>query len=112
MDKTDWKFLFLEYEGRINRAKWWLGVAVLFVVSLVTAVLFGQGLIGMIIALALIYPSLCLHIKRCHDRNQTGWWCLIMLIPVVNLIWAVINLGILEGTRGENRFGPDPLAGL
>jgi len=53
--------------------------------------------------------TLCVHIKRCHDRDQSGWWVLLLLIPVIGFIWAIINLGILEGTRGPNRFGPDPL---
>jgi uncharacterized membrane protein YhaH (DUF805 family) len=26
-------------------------------------------------------------------------------------IWPVIELGFLRGTVGQNRFGPDPLAG-
>jgi uncharacterized membrane protein YhaH (DUF805 family) len=26
------------------------------------------------------------------------------------LIWGLIELGVLRGTRGENKYGPDPLA--
>ena len=29
----------------------------------------------------------------------------------VLVLWYLIELLVLRGTRGENRFGPDPLAG-
>ncbi|TGR16409.1 DUF805 domain-containing protein, partial [Mesorhizobium sp. M8A.F.Ca.ET.197.01.1.1] len=48
--------------------------------------------------------------KRWHDRNKSGWWTLIGLIPIIGGIWLLIELGILEGTRGANQYGPDPLA--
>jgi uncharacterized membrane protein YhaH (DUF805 family) len=37
-----------------------------------------------------------------HDTDHSGWW---LLLPIVNLIFAV-----MEGTKGDNRFGPDPKA--
>jgi uncharacterized membrane protein YhaH (DUF805 family) len=51
-----------------------------------------------------------LHIKRCHDRGKSAWWCLLLIIPIVGLIWAIVDLGILAGTQGANEYGPDPLA--
>jgi uncharacterized membrane protein YhaH (DUF805 family) len=46
--------------------------------------------------------------KRFHDRNRTGWLLLLFVIPILG-IFVVIELGFLRGTRGPNRFGPDPL---
>ena len=60
--------------------------------------------------MAVLYPWIAVGIKRCHDRNRTGWFLLIGLIPLVS-IWLVVELGFLRGTVGQNRFGPDPLAG-
>ena len=38
----------------------------------------------------------------------TDSWRLIYLIPIIiSGIWAIVELGILKGTRGENRFGAD-----
>jgi uncharacterized membrane protein YhaH (DUF805 family) len=34
---------------------------------------------------------------------------LFILANIVIGIWFVIDLGILRGTRGTNRYGPDPL---
>jgi uncharacterized membrane protein YhaH (DUF805 family) len=68
------------------------------------------GLLSLLFALAALYPWIAIGIKRCHDRNRTGWFLLIGLIPLVS-IWLVVELSILRGSVGPNRFGPDPLAG-
>jgi hypothetical protein len=70
----------------------------------------GFGILGLIFTLAAIYPALALYAKRWHDRGKSGWWTLIILIPLVGPIWLLIELGALEGTRGPNNYGPDPLA--
>jgi len=82
--------------------------------------------------LAVCYSSIVIAIKRLHDRNKSGWWVLIFFglpsvlpqladpaRPAVTLVlngasfvlslWALVELGFLRGTRGPNRFGPDPL---
>jgi uncharacterized membrane protein YhaH (DUF805 family) len=60
--------------------------------------------------LILLWPTLALGVKRCHDRGRSGWFLLLMLVPLVQL-WPIIELAFLRGTAGENRFGPDPLEG-
>ncbi|MGI9570702.1 MAG: DUF805 domain-containing protein [Desulfobulbia bacterium] len=47
-------------------------------------------------------------IKRAHDRGKSGWWILITLIPIAGFIWWLIVLGIFEGQKGPNKYGPDP----
>ncbi|MGP9819024.1 DUF805 domain-containing protein [Salinarimonas sp. NSM] len=107
----DWKWMFTSPEGRIERGRWWIGVAALLVVAAISTLLFGtDGLVAFIITIVLQLAGLMLHIKRCHDRDKSGWWCLLLLIPVVGFLWALIDLGLLEGTPGDNRFGADPLA--
>jgi len=64
-----------------------------------------QGVLGLI----LLIPSLAIAIKRYHDRDKSGWWILILFIPLVGFIWFLIELGCLPGTPGPNRYGPDPL---
>ena len=114
----DWKYLFTSIEGRINRAKLWAGVGVMIAGSIIFGILdallgtrlgSGIGVLGAIYSLAMIYPAIALYAKRWHDRDKSGWWTLIGLIPVIGFIWMLIELGILAGTAGSNRFGPDPL---
>jgi hypothetical protein len=40
------------------------------------------------------------HSFRIHDTDRSGWW---IIVPIVNLIFL-----IGEGTKGDNKFGPDP----
>ena len=103
-----WGQFFLSPHGRINRELWWLGVLLLVTCATFFTALLGRGG-GFAIDLMLLIPYLCLHIKRCHDRDKSGWWCLILVIPLFGFIWAIVDLGLLEGTRGDNRYGPDPL---
>ena len=65
--------------------------------------------VALIVLLALSVPSFVLAIKRCHDRDKSGWFVLISFIPVIGPIWLLVELGFLRGSQGENRFGPDPL---
>lgn len=53
----------------------------------------------------LIYFSFVFSIRRFHDRNQTGWLSLLMLIPLVNFI-VMLYLFCAKGTEGPNKFGP------
>lgn len=110
MGNVDLAYLFTSVEGRINRQQWWIGIGILIAIWLISAILLGRdGLIPLIIGILIWLAGIMLHIKRCHDRDKSGWWCLLLLIPFVNFIWAIIDLGILPGTIGANKYGADPL---
>jgi uncharacterized membrane protein YhaH (DUF805 family) len=47
--------------------------------------------------------------RRLNDLNRSGWWFLLFLIPLVNLIFAIYIL-FFPGTGGDNNFGPAPVA--
>ena len=120
--------LFLSLDGRIGRGKFWLGVLGLAAAYIVLAIVLslsglmsvdpetgmpmGAGYwIGILIMLAvMIWPSICLYGKRFHDRDKSAWWILISLVPIIGGIWILVECGLLQGTDGPNRFGPDPLA--
>ncbi|WP_172961151.1 DUF805 domain-containing protein [Asticcacaulis excentricus] len=59
---------------------------------------------------AIAWVRLALAVKRWHDRDKSGYWVLIELLPVVGLIWSFIQTIILPGTVGDNQYGPDPKA--
>jgi len=46
-------------------------------------------------------------IRRFHDIGGSGWWSLTMLIPLVNLIPALLLL-FKPGSNGPNKYGPPP----
>ena len=116
MDDIDWVDLLFKFEGRISRGKFWLGVAILYIVPFVLMLIasaVGSGFMSFVVSLlmlGLIWPGLAISIKRWHDRDKSGWWILIGLIPLVGPLWALIETGFLPGTSGTNQFGHDPLA--
>lgn len=58
------------------------------------------GILTYIYIAVMFVPLLAVMVRRAHDQNKSGWF---ILIPIYNLIMMFI-----EGTRGANRFGPDP----
>lgn len=59
-----------------------------------------SGIIVNLYSLAVLIPSSAVGIRRMHDTDHSGWW---ILAPILNIILAAS-----DGTRGYNRFGPDP----
>jgi len=115
MNDIDWAWLYFSFEGRINRAKFWLGGIILWLVAVILlsiTVAINSGFmwfITSIFMLVIIWPSLALSIKRWHDRNKSGWWIFIGLVPFIGGIWALVETGFLPGTVGPNEYGLDPL---
>lgn len=130
---------FTSFDGRIPRKTFWLALLVLMIVSWILQMILFAVLGGSmmdidpnatpeaaaaaaqtamssmmlpfgILFLITLWPSLAIYAKRWHDRNKSGWWTLIMLIPVIGAIWMLIELGFLRGTEGENSYGADPIA--
>jgi uncharacterized membrane protein YhaH (DUF805 family) len=80
------------------------------------------------------WPYAAISIKRLHDRNKSGWWIIPFIVATglysefgdrlagfrgkpfvgfaafVLVIWGLVEMYFLRGTRGPNRFGPDPVA--
>jgi uncharacterized membrane protein YhaH (DUF805 family) len=55
------------------------------------------------------YCAIALGVKRCHDRDRTGWFMLVNFVPLLCL-WPLVELTFFKGTEGPNKYGPDPLA--
>ena len=114
----DFKKFYFSPEGRVNRKQWWLWLVLpgtvigilLGFVDMATGNFhqkagIGIGLFSGIFALLTLIPIIIVYIKRFHDRDKSGWWVLIWLIPIIGAIWLLIELGFLKGTPGSNRFG-------
>ena len=93
----DFTHLFTSLEGRINRAKWWAGEFILFVVFSILALIGDQTTNGQTISeliwIILYLPAYPLAAKRFQDRNKPGRTALYGYIP------SVIAAGLLS-------FGP------
>ena len=61
-------------------------------------------LIGLPLLVLAIYIAVCLVIKRLHDLNLRGWWCLLLMIPLVGMLFGLYAL-LWRGKPDSNRFG-------
>jgi uncharacterized membrane protein YhaH (DUF805 family) len=108
--------LLFAFEGRIGRKAYWFGAVILFAASLAASILDWivagtmDGTFSMVAGLVALVAGLAISVKRWHDRDKSGWWVLIALVPLIGWIWAIVENGFLPGTQGPNRFGPDPIA--
>lgn len=106
---TGFKNLF-SFSGRCGRGEWW-GVTVgIIVVAIIAGLLVeSENVIAILVAIALyvvmVWISLATSVKRWHDRNKSGWWILIGLVPIIGGIWSLIEQGFLSGTDGPNSYG-------
>ena len=111
----DLRYILISFDGRINRQPFWLFFIGIGVIESVLTLIFGvDNALGQLVlglfSIVVIWPSLAVLIKRWHDRDKSGWWVLINLIPIIGVIWTWIECGFVRGTEGPNRFGTDPLA--
>ena len=111
---------YAEFTGRARRKEYWMFYLLAIVLYVVAGILDGiLGMSGMIagvygplmaiVALSLIVPSIAVGIRRLHDTNRSGWWLLLILTGVGAIVLLVFF--VMEGTRGDNQYGPDPKAG-
>jgi uncharacterized membrane protein YhaH (DUF805 family) len=100
-------------DGRSSRRLYW-GAQGVFVLVLVVIGVFGAQLteaanllLGLLLSV-LGLPLVIVQVRRWHDRDKSGWWVLINLVPFIGAVWTLVECGFLPGTQGANRFGPDP----
>lgn len=70
---------------------------------------FGWLIGGVIIifSLAALVISMLLTIQRLHDFDARGWWAVLVIVPLANILLYLVLL-IMPGTQGPNRFGYPP----
>ena len=132
-------YRYAEFSGRSRRMEFWsfaflnfimMGILVGLAVStgfsfraLIQSAQFSGDLGAATIAffailgmygVATLVPSMAVHVRRLHDRDMSGWWCLgfvlLGLLPFIGWISNIVYLAImfLPGSSGPNRYGEDP----
>ena len=61
----------------------------------------------MLYAFGTFIPLAAVSVRRLHDTNRSGWWFLMFLIPLVNLILFFVFM-TEDSQPSENRYGPNP----
>jgi len=120
---------YADFSGRSRRKEFWMFALFCWLVSMALLAVFGHPVsqsssssfnygyviapgtpgywINNIFSLVSFIPSLAVGARRLHDTDRSGWWQLLWFVPVLG--WLVLLVFYcLDGTPGDNRFGPDP----
>lgn len=105
---TNWSFT-----GRSSRSEYWfatLANAILnFIILFCAALVFPKSVEGLdnIIALLTLWPSIAISVRRLHDIGKSGWFFLLLFIPIVGVcIFLVFDCRASQ--PHENEYGPVP----
>ena len=120
---------FLSFSGRCDRYEYWLMLACIFTYSAATTyIIYSTGILNLAHAYGEIFgfekqtivtlfivvniPSfliwLSVTIRRYHDREKSGYWCAIILLPILGTVWQFFELGFQPGCGSSNVFGEAP----
>ncbi len=105
------------FSGRARRKEYWYFSLFNLLITIVLAVIDGMtgtliaeaniGLLGGIYALAILIPFLAVSVRRLHDTDRSGWWLLIVLIPLIGSIVFIVFCA-QDSQPGENQYGSNP----
>lgn len=102
---------YVTFSGRARRSEYWYFFLFNLIASFVASALdmaLGTMILQALVALGLLLPAISVTVRRLHDKDKSGWWYWLILIPVIG--WIVLLVWFVQsGTDGDNRFGPDPV---
>jgi uncharacterized membrane protein YhaH (DUF805 family) len=123
--------LFFSAAGRAPRLPSIIAAAALLALAVAYEALIEDfwlhAAVGVVVYPALFYCAACVLSKRLHDRGRSGWWAAPILVSIVAVwpyphhfvdfpfllmvLWAAVELAILPGEQGANRYGVNPTGG-
>ncbi|MEO1046038.1 MAG: DUF805 domain-containing protein [Pseudomonadota bacterium] len=123
---------YADFQGRSRRKEYWMFFLLIMIAAIIVAIIenalglgigtstyesdgynanysanYDGGPLLWLFVLGIMIPSLAVQVRRFHDQDKSGWFVLLGFIPLVGGIIILVFM-CLEGTRGPNRFGPDP----
>lgn len=107
---------YADFEGRARRKEYWMYILI-YIVIIVSVNFLGimisgfnslsYNLLYFGVALIHLIPNLSVGVRRLHDVGKSGWWYLIVIIPLIGAIVLLVWF-CTEGEAGPNKWGPNP----
>ena len=112
---------FADFNGRARRKEYWMWTLYCTIILLISMALdnlfgltfdflgqdLGYGWLYLIFGIIQFIPGLAVVVRRLHDVGKSGWYYLIILIPLIGFIWILILL-CTDGVKEENKWGTNP----
>lgn len=121
---------YFDFSGRARRKEYWyfalfnllifIGLAIIDNALGSTIYVFGDssdqsaiiitkqiGALTSLYYLFILIPSFAVAVRRLHDTGRSGWWLLLLLLPLIGPIVLFIFY-VLDSQPGTNEYGPNP----
>ena len=112
---------FNDFKTRARRKEYWMWTLYVTLINILAMILddmlglnfelLGQdldyGWLYLITGIINFIPGLSIVVRRLHDVGKSGWFFLIILIPIIGWIGILILL-CSDGDKEENKWGTNP----
>ena len=109
---------YADFKGRARRKEYWMFVlfqSIFVIVAIILDSILGlsftpeipYGWIYILFGLLTFIPSLSIAVRRLHDVGKSGWWYLIVFVPLIGPIWLLV-LFCSDSENKPNQWGDNP----
>ena len=104
---------YLDFNGRARRKEYWMFVLINALISWSFSLLdlaIGSNvffLLSVVYSLLVVIPSLAVTVRRLHDVGKSGWFYLLIFLPIIGWIWLLV-LFCTDSEHGPNKWGENP----
>jgi len=101
---------YAEFNGRATRSEYWYFILINTVIGVIFSVIdhtLGINMFNTIYTLSVLIPSIAVATRRLHDTGKSGWWRLLLFVPIIGFMILVLFL-VKESVPFENEYGPNP----
>jgi uncharacterized membrane protein YhaH (DUF805 family) len=81
---------YADFDGRASRPEYWWFFLFVMLVSVAGSII--SPMLSGLFTLATLLPSIAAATRRLHDTGRSGWWQLIVLVPLVGFIVILVLL--------------------
>jgi uncharacterized membrane protein YhaH (DUF805 family) len=91
---------YADFTGRATRSEYWWFILFIVIASLATSMI--SSILSGLFSLGTLLPSVAAATRRLHDTGRSGWWQLVVLVPIIGLV--VILVFLSQEGKSDNQL--------
>ena len=95
---------YADFSGRSRRSEYWWATLAISLIGY--AIGFAVPMLAGLWTLAILVPSLAMCVRRLHDIGKSGWWYLMIFVPLVGGILLIV--WFCQDSGPDNQWGRNP----